>query len=327
MIWCRLLCILTLLLSVATICALAETISPDPEKEPAACTEDSERSDGECHNRSPSAVQPHQGPQAPPLQTRESDTSPSCETGTGDTTVDSCTASTTSAPGHQGGGISNHGSGSGAGVGAEESVNQERLNQEQKQQQQDTLSGQHGSSTSRDPSVSQPSVPGSGGEDGRQENGNSVDQGMRTEGSTTRPVGIGETDHTNGTQQPEGNGVQSPSQSSGAANTDSPDSQSTHSGTTEQPQSSDNNQTSQEPNGAAENSNAVTKPAEDDSTNGTESTTNNEDSTTTTTTTTLPPELTNNKKGDADSSSSISRSVWVRVPLLIVVTLACILVC
>ncbi|ORC83745.1 uncharacterized protein TM35_000581080 [Trypanosoma theileri] len=50
-------------------------------------------------------------------------------------------------------------------------------------------------------------------------------------------------------------------------------------------------------------------------------------STITTTTTTLPPELTNNKKGDADSSSSISSSVWVRVPLLIVVTLSCILVC
>ncbi|ORC92412.1 uncharacterized protein TM35_000031650 [Trypanosoma theileri] len=49
--------------------------------------------------------------------------------------------------------------------------------------------------------------------------------------------------------------------------------------------------------------------------------------TTTTTTTTLPPETVNNKKGDADSSSSISSSVWVRVPLLIVVTLACILVC
>ncbi|ORC84226.1 uncharacterized protein TM35_000471210 [Trypanosoma theileri] len=46
-----------------------------------------------------------------------------------------------------------------------------------------------------------------------------------------------------------------------------------------------------------------------------------------TTTTTLPPELTNNKKGDADSSSSISSSVWVRVPLLIVVTLSCILMC
>ncbi|ORC81917.1 uncharacterized protein TM35_001041010, partial [Trypanosoma theileri] len=54
----------------------------------------------------------------------------------------------------------------------------------------------------------------------------------------------------------------------------------------------------------------------------------NEESTTntTTTTSTLPPELTNNKKGDADSSSSIISSVWVRVPLLIVVTLACILV-
>ncbi|ORC81589.1 uncharacterized protein TM35_001121060 [Trypanosoma theileri] len=54
---------------------------------------------------------------------------------------------------------------------------------------------------------------------------------------------------------------------------------------------------------------------------------NAESTTTTTTTTTLPPEPINNKKGDADSSSSISSSVWVRVPLLIVVTLACILVC
>ncbi|ORC90048.1 uncharacterized protein TM35_000103160 [Trypanosoma theileri] len=62
---------------------------------------------------------------------------------------------------------------------------------------------------------------------------------------------------------------------------------------------------------------------------GIESTGNTGDmvNTDTTTTTTLPPELTNNKKGDADSSSSISSSVWVRVPLLIVVTLACILVC
>ncbi|ORC81940.1 uncharacterized protein TM35_001021050 [Trypanosoma theileri] len=64
---------------------------------------------------------------------------------------------------------------------------------------------------------------------------------------------------------------------------------------------------------------------------GSESTNNQEgdaeNTETTTTTTTLPPELTNNKKGDADSSSSISSSVWVRVPLLIVVTLACILVC
>ncbi|ORC84021.1 uncharacterized protein TM35_000511220 [Trypanosoma theileri] len=65
-----------------------------------------------------------------------------------------------------------------------------------------------------------------------------------------------------------------------------------------------------------------------ESTTNTANTTNNEESTTTTTTTTtLPPELTNNKKGDADSSSSISSSVWIRVPLLIVITLACILVC
>ncbi|ORC92425.1 uncharacterized protein TM35_000031780, partial [Trypanosoma theileri] len=59
----------------------------------------------------------------------------------------------------------------------------------------------------------------------------------------------------------------------------------------------------------------------------TDNTPTNEGSTATTTTTTIPPELTNNKKVDTDSSSSISSSVWVRVPLLIVVTLACILVC
>ncbi|ORC83684.1 uncharacterized protein TM35_000601150, partial [Trypanosoma theileri] len=60
-----------------------------------------------------------------------------------------------------------------------------------------------------------------------------------------------------------------------------------------------------------------------------DSTASDEESPTTDTTitTTLPPELTNNKKGDADSSSSISSSVWMRVPLLIVVTLTCILVC
>ncbi|ORC80673.1 uncharacterized protein TM35_001501030 [Trypanosoma theileri] len=57
-------------------------------------------------------------------------------------------------------------------------------------------------------------------------------------------------------------------------------------------------------------------------------------STSPTTTNTIPtiPGISNNNimpnvKGDADSSSSISSSVWVRVPLLIVVTLACILVC
>ncbi|ORC82360.1 uncharacterized protein TM35_000921040 [Trypanosoma theileri] len=69
-------------------------------------------------------------------------------------------------------------------------------------------------------------------------------------------------------------------------------------------------------------------PAESERTNNQEtSSAESESNTTTITTTTLPPELTNNKKGDADSSSSISSSVWVRVPLLIVVTLACILVC
>ncbi|ORC84393.1 uncharacterized protein TM35_000451310 [Trypanosoma theileri] len=78
-----------------------------------------------------------------------------------------------------------------------------------------------------------------------------------------------------------------------------------------------------------------TSPTENGSTSaGTESTNtqstdvgNTETSTTTTTTTTLPPELTNNKKGDADSSSSISSSVWVRVPLLIVTVLFSATVC
>ncbi|ORC83356.1 uncharacterized protein TM35_000741030 [Trypanosoma theileri] len=79
----------------------------------------------------------------------------------------------------------------------------------------------------------------------------------------------------------------------------------------------------------ADTANAVngTKPAEGGSPSNQEGDVGNTDTNTTTTTTTLPPELTNNKKGDADSSSSISSSVWVRVPLLIVVTLACILVC
>ncbi|ORC84020.1 uncharacterized protein TM35_000511210 [Trypanosoma theileri] len=80
--------------------------------------------------------------------------------------------------------------------------------------------------------------------------------------------------------------------------------------------------------------------AEGDTTANTDSVTlnitSNEESisTTTTTTNTIPPlpgisnnTIMPNVKGDADSSSSISSSVWVRVPLLIVVTLACILVC
>ncbi|ORC83373.1 uncharacterized protein TM35_000741200 [Trypanosoma theileri] len=57
------------------------------------------------------------------------------------------------------------------------------------------------------------------------------------------------------------------------------------------------------------------------STNNQDGAGNADTDTDTTTTTTLPPELSNNKKGDADSSSSISSSVWVRVPLLIVAVL------
>ncbi|ORC80672.1 uncharacterized protein TM35_001501020 [Trypanosoma theileri] len=68
-----------------------------------------------------------------------------------------------------------------------------------------------------------------------------------------------------------------------------------------------------------------TASTERESTNNQEGVESNTDNTTTLTT--LPPELTNSKKGDGDSSSSISSSVWVRVPLLIVVTLSCILLC
>ncbi|ORC84365.1 uncharacterized protein TM35_000451030 [Trypanosoma theileri] len=96
---------------------------------------------------------------------------------------------------------------------------------------------------------------------------------------------------------------------------------------TAQPSSSSNNSAT----GSDVGSGAAT-PENGTSSAGTEATSNQEgagnaDTDTTTTTTTLPPELTNNKKGDADSSSSISSSVWVRVLLLIVVTLSCILVC
>ncbi|ORC83759.1 uncharacterized protein TM35_000581220 [Trypanosoma theileri] len=73
--------------------------------------------------------------------------------------------------------------------------------------------------------------------------------------------------------------------------------------------------------------NQATAAADTTGTEGSRENGNADSTTTTTITTTLPPETANNKKGDADSSSSISSSVWVRVPLLIVVTLSCILVC
>ncbi|ORC84404.1 uncharacterized protein TM35_000451420 [Trypanosoma theileri] len=86
-----------------------------------------------------------------------------------------------------------------------------------------------------------------------------------------------------------------------------------------------NQHTEEGDNGVQSTSPTSRAPTEGDAMRDTANTTNNDESTTTTTT--LPPESINNKKGDADSSSSISSSVWVRVPLLIVVTLACILVC
>ncbi|ORC81845.1 uncharacterized protein TM35_001051020 [Trypanosoma theileri] len=84
-------------------------------------------------------------------------------------------------------------------------------------------------------------------------------------------------------------------------------------------------ESSQATGAEGDNSAASTANNSANTNNVTPNTPNNKESTTTTTT--LPPEPTNNKKGDADSSSSISSSVWVRVPLLIVVTLACIHVC
>ncbi|ORC81919.1 uncharacterized protein TM35_000471120 [Trypanosoma theileri] len=99
------------------------------------------------------------------------------------------------------------------------------------------------------------------------------------------------------------------------------------------PQSSTSSNSSTENAAGSDNANAENGTASEASgtTSNHEAVAGNTNATTTTTTatttTTLPPELTNNKKGDADSSSSISSSVWVRVPLLIVVTLACILVC
>ncbi|ORC84002.1 uncharacterized protein TM35_000511030, partial [Trypanosoma theileri] len=88
---------------------------------------------------------------------------------------------------------------------------------------------------------------------------------------------------------------------------------------TKQPSTTNNLETGTASEANAANTENGTPSGESEST-GDQSTSTTATITTTTTTTTLPPELTNNKKGDADSSSSISSSVWVRVPLLIVVT-------
>ncbi|ORC84440.1 uncharacterized protein TM35_000451780 [Trypanosoma theileri] len=103
-----------------------------------------------------------------------------------------------------------------------------------------------------------------------------------------------------------------------AAPTQSSSSTSTEANVTPSPQETQGNNESDN-----KNAESGTTPEGNGSTNNPA----NAETTSTTTTTTLPPELTNNKKGDADSSSSICSSVWVRVPLLIVVTLGCILVC
>ncbi|ORC84001.1 uncharacterized protein TM35_000511020, partial [Trypanosoma theileri] len=300
----RVLCFLTLLLSVASVCSSADTISSTTEDR-ASCTEVSDGADGKCNK--PTSVD------------SVSDDDP-CKTVSDGLAEGSCPTTPTTAGTH---GVAGSGTvntsqvsdpGDGAGLaGRGEQQHLER----QERQLGDAVSESPGTLTGVSQVGSQPVLSVPENKDGRHDNGQIGDPGMSAEGSPTGQVISGETDHTNGTQQPGGNGSQS-SESSGAANTDTRDSPSNQTDTTEQPQSSDNNQTSQEQNGEADNANGAANPAEDESTKDTDNTTNNEESTTTTTTTTLPPELTNNKKGDADSSnSSISSSVWVRVPLLI----------
>ncbi|ORC83380.1 uncharacterized protein TM35_000731040 [Trypanosoma theileri] len=118
-----------------------------------------------------------------------------------------------------------------------------------------------------------------------------------TEGRETAPAG----DSQAGDSTPEESGAIQPSSTSSLTNESAAGSENAITGSGSTPEGGE----------------STSNPANEESTT----------TTTTTTTTTLSPELTNNKKGDADSSSSISSSVWVRVPLLIVVTLACILVC
>ncbi|ORC84258.1 uncharacterized protein TM35_000471530 [Trypanosoma theileri] len=109
-----------------------------------------------------------------------------------------------------------------------------------------------------------------------------------------------------------------------------------------EPNSTTDNVTTSEENESTNGVNTMGTSSEGNTTVNTDSvtlniTSNQESISTTTTTTntnTIPPvpgisndTIMPNVKGDADSSSSISSSVWVRVPLLIMVTLACILVC
>ncbi|ORC83575.1 uncharacterized protein TM35_000641070 [Trypanosoma theileri] len=147
--------------------------------------------------------------------------------------------------------------------------------------------------------------------------------GAQAEEENQKPQG-GETPNGNASQAAEESGVPAGDPQPQQSGNSTTEGNATNQGG-EAAQTSPSTNTSATGNDAANDGN-------DNTTTGSESTNNNEGDadnteTTTTTTTTLPPELTNNKKGDADSSSSISSSVWVRVPLLIVVTLACILVC
>ncbi|ORC81511.1 uncharacterized protein TM35_001141060 [Trypanosoma theileri] len=137
-------------------------------------------------------------------------------------------------------------------------------------------------------------------------------------GPETVKPGTTQVDSSRDHETPAANAQGSNTLSQGAPNTQ-PSSSVTQSGNSDTENASESN--------AAASENIATN-AQSESINNQEGNVGNTDTpTTTTTTTTLPPELTNNKKGDADSSSSISSSVWVRVPLLIVVTLSCILVC
>ncbi|ORC84435.1 uncharacterized protein TM35_000451730 [Trypanosoma theileri] len=141
-----------------------------------------------------------------------------------------------------------------------------------------------------------------------------------TEGYDSPGKGAGAGDSVSGAS-PEGSGVAAPAG----------DPQSGESGRNENGAANTSSPTNSETEGSSGSSAATVEhertSAEDETTGTQEGNVGNTDATTTTTTTTLPPEPANNKKGGADSGSSISSSVWVRVPLLIVVTLACILVC
>ncbi|ORC92407.1 uncharacterized protein TM35_000031600, partial [Trypanosoma theileri] len=176
------------------------------------------------------------------------------------------------------------------------------------------------------------------GSEGQQEQIKETTQDLQQENHNTKPNVTGTTStesHVTTDSKPHPTTDASPSEitQSGLSTDDS----NTLSNTSTEPNSTADNVTTAE-NESTNGVNTLRASAEGNTTANTTSvtlnTTSNEDSTSpTTNTNTIPtiPGFGNNTiipnlRGDADSSS-ISSSVWVRVPLLIVVTLACILVC